>query len=116
LLFEKIAPPQRPDRDSPGRRASGKLPAHISRVNSPVLSLDTSPDIAERQMARWRTMTPAEKLDLVRGLNLFVLELEQAGIRQRHPGITEGQVFRLVAESRLGAELAAKIYGPRDVP
>lgn len=76
--------------------------------------LDTSADIAARQVARWREMQPAEKLELVRDLNRTVLQLQEAGIRQRHPGITDAQVFRMIAERRLGKELAERVYGPAD--
>jgi len=82
---------------------------------TPLLT-DTHPDIAARQMARWRAMSPSEKLELVRALNLSLLELERAGIRMRQPGITDQEIARIVADRRLGVELAEKVYGPRRGP
>lgn len=83
-------------------------------MQPPPLSLDTTPDIAARQMARWRAMSPAEKLALVRELNLSLLGLERAGIRLRQPGITDQEIARIVADRRLGVELARRVHGPRD--
>lgn len=59
-------------------------------------------------------MSPAEKLYLVRELNLSLLKLEQAGIRSRNPALTEQAVARIIADRRLGVELARRVYGPRD--
>lgn len=83
-------------------------------MSRPFVPLDTTADIAERQIAIWRAMSPTEKLELVRALNRTVLELEEAGIRHRHPGITDAAVFRMIAERRLGKELAERVYGPAD--
>lgn len=61
-------------------------------------------------------MSPSEKLELVRALNLSLLELERTGIRMRHPGIADSEIARIVAERRLGVTLADKVYGPRRGP
>lgn len=76
---------------------------------------DTSPEAERVQRDMWRRMSPAEKLNLMRGLTRSVMELERIGFRMRNPGITDAQLFRAIADRRLGTELAAKVYGPRDV-
>ena len=49
------------------------------------LAEDTSRDAEDRQVARWREMSPTEKLTLVAELTSAVDRLALAGIRQRYP-------------------------------
>lgn len=77
------------------------------------LALDTSTEIEERQIEAWRRMTPDEKAAIVTGLTQAVIDLARAGIRQRHPGISERAERRLLAEVMHGPELVQRLY-PRD--
>lgn len=62
------------------------------------------------QVERWRQMTPAEKLRQVSDLRETVLTLSGAGIRTRHPGIEERELFLRLMILTLGLELARKGY------
>jgi hypothetical protein len=74
------------------------------------LALDTSPEIEQRQVERWRTMSPAEKAAVVSGLTITAYELAMAGIRQRHPGASPREQFLRLAVITLGRDLAARVY------
>lgn len=61
-------------------------------------SLDSAPEIEERQIEAWRAMTPAAKLRLVCELVRATEELALTGVRLRHPGAGEHeQQLRLAA-------------------
>ena len=75
-----------------------------------ILSLDTSPDAERRQIEIWRAMSTAEKGELVSRLTIAVQDLALAGIRERHPGATEREVFLRLAVFKLGPELVRKVY------
>lgn len=80
---------------------------------SPVrpLSADTSPDIAQLLVERWRAMTPIDKLRAVDAANRSVEALATAGVRQRHPGASDEEVRRRVVALRVGRELSIAAYG-----
>lgn len=78
------------------------------------VSADTSDAAAERQRARWRAMSPREKLVQVCESTRAVLTLEREGIRLREPMLGADDIFRLVAGRRLGEALATRVYGPLD--
>lgn len=59
-----------------------------------------------RQTLVWR------KLQLMGQLNEMTRTLALGGIRRQYPHATAEQVQRLLADRLLGAELAAKVYGP----
>jgi hypothetical protein len=72
---------------------------------------DTHPKIKALQIEWIRRMPPWKKFAIVDSLNETVCTLAISGIRQRHPQATPEEVRRMLAEMRLGAELAAKVYG-----
>jgi hypothetical protein len=76
------------------------------------VSRDTSAEAQKVQDSIFREMSPRRKVELVEEANRTARELALAGIRSRHPGATEEQVFRLLMDLTLGAELAEKVYGP----
>lgn len=58
----------------------------------------------------WRKMTAAQKADLISRLSGAAREMAIAGIRQRHPGASEREVFLRLAILTLGPELARRAY------
>jgi hypothetical protein len=61
---------------------------------------DTARVIAARQIEGLRKMTPAQKLAIAGALSRNVRQLALAGIRLRHPGISEHEAkLRLAAMS-----------------
>jgi hypothetical protein len=73
-------------------------------------SLDTSPETEQRQIERWRAMTPAEKAAIVSGLTRASFEMARAGVRHRHPNASPHEQFLRLAIVTLGPELAARAY------
>ena len=59
-----------------------------------VLPPDVSPDIADRQVARYRQMTATEKLACADALWDLAWDATQAGVRMRHPGLNATEVTR----------------------
>ncbi len=75
-----------------------------------VLSADTTREAEDYQVARWRGMTPADKLELVASLSRAVDRLALAGIEQRHPNASPRERFLRLAVLKLGIDLAARVY------
>lgn len=73
-------------------------------------ALDTTPEASEVQAARWRTMTPSEKWEVVAALSRVTRELAERGIRARHPDASAREVFLRLAILQLGRELAVQVY------
>lgn len=59
-----------------------------------------------RQAPAWR------KMALVDQMNQTVRNLAMAGLRQRYPQDSPSQRRRRLADLVLGADLAARVYGP----
>lgn len=78
-------------------------------------SADTAPEIEQRQIERWRSMSPEEKAAVVSGLTNAAHELALAGVRQRHPEATPRAQFLRLAIVTLGADLARKAYPEIDL-
>jgi hypothetical protein len=75
-------------------------------------TVDTHPEIKRFQIERLREMPPWRKIALVGEMNRAVHSLALAGLRQRYPADTPAQRQRRLADLVLGAELAARVYGP----
>lgn len=73
-------------------------------------SMDTSADAARRQLALWRSMTPAKKAAAVDDISSTVRNLALAGIRNRYPKASERECFLRLAALTLGRELACLAY------
>jgi hypothetical protein len=74
------------------------------------LSQDTSGEIEQRQIERWREMSPAEKAAIVTGLTQRVYDLAYAGVRQRYSNASPREQFLRLAIVILGPDLARKAY------
>jgi acyl-CoA reductase-like NAD-dependent aldehyde dehydrogenase len=71
---------------------------------------DTTISAQAVQDARWRRMSPSEKLALVARLSRMVDQLSREGIKLRHAEADEKTIRRLRAELRLGRPLARRVY------
>jgi hypothetical protein len=77
------------------------------------LFTDTAPE-AERVLIELLRRAPvARKLEMLGQMNAAARQLALQGLRARHPGATEAQLRRYLADLLLGPELAARAYGPR---
>jgi hypothetical protein len=78
------------------------------------LSADTSPEIEQLQIERWRQMSPADKAAMVSGLTEAAFTLARAGVRHRYPHASDREHFLRLAIVTLGPELARKAYPDLD--
>jgi hypothetical protein len=75
-------------------------------------SFDTSPEIEEIQMERYRQMTPQEKIAIVQDLNRTTMLMALAGIRMRYgEGLPERELQIRLAALWLDRETMIKVYG-----
>jgi hypothetical protein len=74
------------------------------------LARDTSLEIEQLQIERWRDMTPLEKAALITGLTQAAFELSAAGVRHRYPNSSPREQFLRLAIITLGPELARAAY------
>lgn len=74
-----------------------------------LLAEDTSVEIERRQVAAWRRMTPAEKLELVGHLRQTAWDLALIGMRRRYPAAAERECFLRLAALTWG-DLARAAY------
>jgi hypothetical protein len=81
------------------------LPAARAR-----LTLDTTLDAEQLQIARWRAMSSVDKAKLVAAAATSVRQLSLAGIRGRHPAETERERLLRYAVITLGSPLAYRAY------
>jgi hypothetical protein len=75
-----------------------------------MLARDTTPDIEQRQIDRWREMSPVEKAALVSAAAQTTRQLAVAGICQRYPDASERERFLRLAMLTLGPDLALAVY------
>ena len=73
---------------------------------------DTSPDAEEVLIRLLRAAPTSRKFEMLGQMNAAVRQLALEGLRARHPGATELQLQRYLADLLLGPELAACTYGP----
>lgn len=74
------------------------------------LALDTSDDVEQRQIERWRGMSPVEKAAIISALTDTAYRLALAGVRHRHPNATPREQFLRLAIVTLGRDLAVRAY------
>jgi hypothetical protein len=72
---------------------------------------DTDPAVEALLIERYRSMSPAEKLERVRALNHAVQELALADIRRRHPNVDERELSLRLASRWLDPELMLRAFG-----
>jgi predicted Fe-S protein YdhL (DUF1289 family) len=74
------------------------------------LSADTAFEIDERQIAAWRSMSPAERRQVSREMTRAANEQVLAGIRHRYLNASERECFLRSAAVRLGVDNVRRIY------
>src|SRR5262245_6383705 len=74
------------------------------------LSIDTTIEIEQRQIAALRRMSATERAELMTTTTRAVLDLALAGIRLRHPDAGDRECLLRLAVVRLGPSVAASIY------
>ena len=73
---------------------------------------DTSPAAQRVLIDRLRSLPPWRKLRMVADMNATVRQLALAGLRERYPEAGPDELRRRLADLLLGADLAARAYGP----
>ena len=74
---------------------------------------DTSIEAEAFLIDRYRRMTPAEKVDIVRALTRAANDLALAGARLRFPTASDEELRLQVATARLGPALTAAAFGAK---
>lgn len=72
---------------------------------------DTHPVMENLHLQLLRQATPAEKLEMLAGLNSSARLLVLIGLRSRYTQAGELEIQRRLAGLLLGEELARKVYG-----
>jgi hypothetical protein len=79
-------------------------------VNIEYVPADTTREAAWVQLEAIRRMPPGRRLELACRLSDDLRRVVAAGVRGRHPGMTEDQVKLAVARLTLGEELFRRVY------
>jgi hypothetical protein len=77
-----------------------------------MLFSDTQPEAEHVLIELLRSAPVARKLAMLGQMNAAARQLALQGLRARHPGATEAQLQRHLADLLLGPDLAARAYGP----
>lgn len=73
---------------------------------------DTTIQAEQIRLRALRAMSPTKRLSMAVGWSQSVREMSRAGLRRQFPHFTETELHRHLSERLLGADLAAKVYGP----
>jgi hypothetical protein len=76
------------------------------------MTLDTHPTAERVQIDLMRATPVWRKMDLLAQLNQTARLFALSGLRRRHPGATNQEIRRRLADLILGEELAEQVYGP----
>jgi hypothetical protein len=74
-------------------------------------SRDTHPQIESLRIEGFRRMTPAEKFAQVAALTRNVRDLALAGIRMRHPGVSDREARMRLAALTLDQAVLRRAFG-----
>jgi len=74
-------------------------------------SPDTSFDIEQRQIAHWRTLSPAEKLRIADDLQRTADQLALGGLRLRHPNASDEELALKLVALKYGRQLCIEAFG-----
>lgn len=80
-------------------------------MHPPPASGDTDRDVFRRQVERWRSMSPVERLELADQLSADVAELAMAAIRFERPDATSSEIRYELTRRRYGSALAEAACG-----
>jgi hypothetical protein len=73
---------------------------------------DTHPQIETLQLQMLRTAPSWRKAHMLGQMYATVKQLAYQGLCQRHPGASEAELRRRLADLLLGEDLAQQVYGP----
>lgn len=73
---------------------------------------DSSPQADAVRLNLIQGMSPSRRFAMATGWSNSMREIVRAGLSRQYDGASEAFLRRLLAERWLGAELAAKVYGP----
>lgn len=73
---------------------------------------DTHPDAQSVLTDLMRRAPVWRKIQVMDQMSRTLRLLATSGLRSRHPGASEDEIRRLLADLLLGPELASKVYGP----
>jgi hypothetical protein len=74
-------------------------------------SVDTHPDVDRLQFEAFARMSPSEKCARVLSLIATARRLAAQGIRERHPGASEREVFLRLVSTWLDRDTVVRAYG-----
>jgi hypothetical protein len=72
---------------------------------------DTTPQADARYHALLRRLSPAQRLEAAMRLSQAVREMASAGIRQRHPGISDHELRVRLTVRLYGLACARRLFG-----
>jgi hypothetical protein len=72
---------------------------------------DTDPEIDAMMVAAYREMSPREKMRRVLACNEASEAMALAGLRSRHPGLSERELRLHLAALRLGPKTMLEVFG-----
>jgi hypothetical protein len=75
---------------------------------------DTTPEAQRVQDDIYRRMSPARKFRLIFHTYEMGRQLAMAGLRMRHPDVTEEEIWHLWARQHLGDKLYEEVYRGRN--
>ena len=79
-----------------------------------ILDTDTHPKMEALQIQLLRQASPAQKMEMLSGLNASVRMLALIVLRSRYPHASERELQPRLAGLLLGEILACKVYGDLD--
>ena len=86
------------------------LPYHRTVSSQKAIpGVDTSPAVIAAHAEAIRKLTHTQRLQLALSMSDQARALTEAGIRQRHPRYSDGEVLAALLTSMLGAEVAARV-------
>lgn len=72
---------------------------------------DTTPKARLQYEESLRRKTPEERLRMAQELTLAVQRISCAGMRERHPELSDDDIWLKLAILRLGEDVVRKVYG-----
>lgn len=72
---------------------------------------ETRPEVRQRLVEGWRAMPSEQKAALVQAWSADVRAVALAGVRERHPDATEGELRMRLGVLLYGEELIREAYG-----
>lgn len=76
------------------------------------MTSDTHPQMERLQINLLRQAPPWRKAHMMGQMYQTIKQLALVGLRQRHPGASDEELRRRLADILLGSDLAARVYGP----